>query len=122
MTFISVNCRFLEVEVPAFIRVIELFRDDPRTTRVRILFSSGPSIHSVVSSTGWRNNHALSAANLYIEREFAKRYTAQEDSRVPVALKKQLLVMLGSDVTLTVRLWFTGPTFASNSFTRPFFR
>ena len=62
----------LKFELPAFMRVVELMRSDPRTARARVVFSAGPAV--TVASTGWRDNHALAAVNRYVEKEFVKRY------------------------------------------------
>jgi len=62
---------FLKGELPHFLDVAKLIRSDPRTARIRLLLSMGPAIAG--SSTGWRNNHALAAANLYIHHAVAAR-------------------------------------------------
>lgn len=57
---------YLKGELPQFFDVVKLLRSDERTARVRLVLSTGPAIAG--SSTGWRNNHALAAANVYVRQ------------------------------------------------------
>jgi hypothetical protein len=62
---------FLKRELPAFFRVVEKIRADPRTTQMRIIYADAPAID--VKSTGWRNNHAIAASIAYFRRELKTR-------------------------------------------------
>ena len=52
-------------ELPSFFEAVHLLRSNPNTAGARVILSTGPAI--VDASTGWRNNHALAAANKYVE-------------------------------------------------------
>ena len=64
---------YLEGEWPGFVKVVETIRADPETSRMRILFSTGPAFQGSARTTGWRTNFALAAAAAYITREVSAK-------------------------------------------------